>query len=218
MVTSLGTLQSTLWMNHPKTMGTFFGNILNFPTYFLIRKSPGYTINILNISWAREIMTQNPFTYTMGLCKTLPWSTMVEWMYQVGKPQVSWNISHHLLKLGRYLGAPDFLIPVCDGGSNPFVLGAGKSPCSNLSNTYNQAWPLIGKGCTYQSFADNTKFTFHLSDIYSSIGPHFWSLSRPPTNNIFGQTLQPWGKHLLCVTSRTPILAHNWQLWLLKTP
>jgi hypothetical protein len=24
------------------TVGTFFGYILNFPTYFLIRKSPGY--------------------------------------------------------------------------------------------------------------------------------------------------------------------------------
>jgi hypothetical protein len=39
-------------LNEPprNTMGTFFGNILNFPTYFLIRKSPGYTVNVLNIS------------------------------------------------------------------------------------------------------------------------------------------------------------------------
>jgi hypothetical protein len=32
------------------TVGTFFGYILNFPTHFLIRKSPGYTVNVLSIS------------------------------------------------------------------------------------------------------------------------------------------------------------------------
>jgi hypothetical protein len=39
-------------LNEPprNTVGTFFGDILNSPTYFLIRKSPGYTVNVLNIS------------------------------------------------------------------------------------------------------------------------------------------------------------------------
>jgi hypothetical protein len=39
-------------LNEPpkNTVGTFFGYILNFPTYFLIRKSPGYTVNVLSIS------------------------------------------------------------------------------------------------------------------------------------------------------------------------
>jgi hypothetical protein len=39
-------------LNEPprNTVGTFFGYILNFPTYFLIRKLPGYTVNVLNIS------------------------------------------------------------------------------------------------------------------------------------------------------------------------
>jgi hypothetical protein len=37
------------------TVGTFFGNILNFPTHFLIRKSPGNTVNGLNTSQAGDI-------------------------------------------------------------------------------------------------------------------------------------------------------------------
>ena len=37
------------------TVGTFFGNILNFPTHFLIRKSPGNTVNGLNTSQAGNI-------------------------------------------------------------------------------------------------------------------------------------------------------------------
>jgi hypothetical protein len=36
-------------------VGTFFGNILNFPTHFLIRKSPGNTVNGLNTSQAGDI-------------------------------------------------------------------------------------------------------------------------------------------------------------------
>ena len=38
-------------LNEPprNTVGTFFGYILNFPTYFLIRKSPGYTVNVPSI-------------------------------------------------------------------------------------------------------------------------------------------------------------------------
>jgi hypothetical protein len=37
------------------TVGTFFGNILNFPTHFLIRKSPGNTVNGLNTSQPEDI-------------------------------------------------------------------------------------------------------------------------------------------------------------------
>jgi hypothetical protein len=37
------------------TVGTFFGNILNFPTHFLIRKLPGNTVNGLNTSQAGDI-------------------------------------------------------------------------------------------------------------------------------------------------------------------
>jgi hypothetical protein len=37
------------------TVGTFFGNILNFPTHFLIRKSPGNTVNGLITSQAGDI-------------------------------------------------------------------------------------------------------------------------------------------------------------------
>ena len=37
------------------TVGTFFGNILNFPIHFLIRKSPRNTVNGLNTSQARDI-------------------------------------------------------------------------------------------------------------------------------------------------------------------
>jgi hypothetical protein len=37
------------------TVGTFFGNILNFPAHFLIRKSPGNTVNGLNTSQAGDI-------------------------------------------------------------------------------------------------------------------------------------------------------------------
>jgi hypothetical protein len=37
------------------TVGTFFGNILKFPTHFLIRKSPGNTVNGLNTSQAGDI-------------------------------------------------------------------------------------------------------------------------------------------------------------------
>jgi hypothetical protein len=36
-------------------VGTFFGNILNFPTHFLIRISPGNTVNGLNTSQAGDI-------------------------------------------------------------------------------------------------------------------------------------------------------------------
>ena len=44
-------------LNEPprNIVGTFFGYILNFPTYFLIRKPPGYTVNVPSISWAGEI-------------------------------------------------------------------------------------------------------------------------------------------------------------------
>jgi hypothetical protein len=44
-------------LNEPprNTGGTFFGNILNFPTHFLIRKSPGNTVNGLNTSQAGDI-------------------------------------------------------------------------------------------------------------------------------------------------------------------
>jgi hypothetical protein len=44
-------------VNEPprNTVGTFFGYILNFPTYFLIRKLPGYTVNVLSISCTGEI-------------------------------------------------------------------------------------------------------------------------------------------------------------------
>jgi hypothetical protein len=44
------------------TVGTFFGNILNFPTHFLIRKSPGNTVNGLNTSQARLV----PFGHVFG--------------------------------------------------------------------------------------------------------------------------------------------------------
>jgi hypothetical protein len=37
------------------TVGTCFGNILNFPTHFLIRKLPGNTVNGLNTSQAGDI-------------------------------------------------------------------------------------------------------------------------------------------------------------------
>jgi hypothetical protein len=37
------------------TVGTCFGNILNFPTHFLIRKSPGNTVNGLNTSQPGDI-------------------------------------------------------------------------------------------------------------------------------------------------------------------
>jgi hypothetical protein len=37
------------------TVGTFSGNILNFPTHFLIRKSPGNTVNGLNTSQVGHI-------------------------------------------------------------------------------------------------------------------------------------------------------------------
>jgi hypothetical protein len=44
-------------LNNPprNTVGTFFGNILKFPTHFLIRKSPGNTVNDLNTSQAGDI-------------------------------------------------------------------------------------------------------------------------------------------------------------------
>ena len=68
---------------------------------------------------------------------TLAWSTAVELLHQVCKLEATRNVSHRPLYLGRNSGAPDRPIPVFDGRSNPFVLGAGKLTYSCVLNDFN---------------------------------------------------------------------------------
>ena len=76
----------------------------------------------------------NPSVDTLGPRGALAWSTVVERMDQVRKVEAPRSVPHNPLYLGRYPAAPDRPIPVCDGESNPFVLGAGKYVGSGFLN------------------------------------------------------------------------------------